>query len=78
MAVKPPHTWYVSFEQRKVRPLRRAFLRTTVTFRSEVEAKGFAKQKFAEADNVTAGTLNPYVPKRVISPAQIARWLEEV
>jgi hypothetical protein len=31
----------------------------------------------AETQNVTAGTLNPYLPKRTIAPAQMLEWLEE-
>jgi hypothetical protein len=42
-----------------------------------LEAKEFAKQKLTEAKNVTAGTLNPHLPKRVISSAQIIEWLKE-
>jgi hypothetical protein len=74
---KPNDTWYVSFEQKRVWPAKRAFSRATTTFRSEPEAKEFAKQKLAEAGNVSAGTLNPHLPKRVISSAQITRWLDE-
>jgi hypothetical protein len=31
----------------------------------------------AEAKNVSAGTLNPYLPKRTIASAHILEWLEE-
>ena len=41
------------------------------------EAKEFAKQKLTETQNVSAGTLNPHLPKRVISSAQMIQWLEE-
>ena len=77
MAVKPQDIWYVSFERKRVPPERRAVSRGTETFRSELEAKEFAKQKLTETKNVTAGTLNPHLPKRVISSAQIIEWLEE-
>jgi hypothetical protein len=30
-----------------------------------------------EAPNVTAGTLNPHLPKRTIAAAQMLEWLEE-
>jgi hypothetical protein len=59
-----------------LRPGKRAFSRATETFRSELEAKDFARQKLSETQNVTAGTLNPYLPKRVISAGQIELWLE--
>jgi hypothetical protein len=60
-----------------LRPGKRPFSRATETFRSELEAKEFAKQKLAESQNVSAGTLNPHLPKRVISSAQIIQWLGE-
>src|ERR1700716_2395449 len=77
MAVRPDDIWYVSFEPIKLPTGKRAFSRATETFRSELEAKEFARQKLTEAQNVSAGTLNPHLPKRVISPAQIKLWLEE-
>jgi hypothetical protein len=49
----------------------------TETFRSELEAKEFARQKLADTQNITAGTLNPHSPKRLIPPAQLIEWLEE-
>jgi hypothetical protein len=77
MAVWPQDTWYVSFEQKRISPAKRAFSRATETFRSELEAKEFAKQKLTETQNISAGTLNPHLPKRVISSAQMSQWLEE-
>jgi uncharacterized protein (DUF2461 family) len=77
MAVRPLDTWYVSFEQKRISRAKRAFSRSTETFCSELKAKEFAKQKLAETQNVSAGTLNPHLPKRVISSAQMIQWLEE-
>jgi hypothetical protein len=77
MAVRPHDTWYVSFEPIKLPTGKRAFSRATETFRSELEAKEFARQKLAETKNVSAGTLNPHLPKRVISSAQMMEWLGE-
>jgi hypothetical protein len=74
MAIKPHDTWYVSFEPKKLRRGRQYFSRATETFRSELEAKEFARQKLTETKNVSAGTLNPHLPKRVISTAQIVEW----
>jgi hypothetical protein len=31
----------------------------------------------AETQNVSAGTLNPHLPKRTIASAQLLQWLEE-
>jgi hypothetical protein len=77
MAVRRQDIWFVSFEPKKLRPGKRPFSRATETFRSEFQAKEFAKQKLAEGQDVRAGTLNPHLPKRVISSAQIIQWLEE-
>jgi hypothetical protein len=77
MAVRRQDTWYVSFEQKRISPAKRAFSRATATFRSELKAKEFAKQKLADNQNVTAGTLNPHLPKRVISSAQMSEWFDE-
>jgi hypothetical protein len=77
MAVGRQDTWFVSFEPKKLRPGKRAFSRATETFRSEFQAKEFAKQKLAEGQDVRAGTLNPHLPKRVISSAQMIQWLGE-
>jgi hypothetical protein len=37
----------------------------------------FARTKVAEGLNVSAGTINPHLPKRTIAPTRIHRWLEE-
>jgi hypothetical protein len=74
MAYKSQGTWYVSFERRRGK---REHARATETFPNEREAKKFARAKLAETKHVTAGTLNPYLPKRTIAPAQMLEWLEE-
>ena len=74
MANKPQGTWYVSFELPRGK---RAHARRTETFPNEREAKKFARAKLAQTLNVSAGTLNPHLPKRTIAPAQILEWLEE-
>jgi hypothetical protein len=65
---------YVSFELRR---RKRTHTRGTETFPNEREAKKFARAKLIEAPNVTAGTLNPHLPKRTIAAAQMLEWLEE-
>jgi hypothetical protein len=77
MAIKSQDTWYVSFQLKKFRFGKREFARSTETFPSELEAKEFAKQKLTECRDLRAGTLNPYMPKRVISSANIIQWFEE-
>jgi hypothetical protein len=75
MANKPQGMWYVSFERPRLG--KRSFARATETFPNEREAKQFARAKFLHTLNVSAGTLNPHLPKRTIAPAQIPDWLEE-
>ena len=77
MPIRSQDSWYVSFEVKRLRSRKRPFARATETFRSELEAKEFAKQKLADTQNITAGTLNPHLPKRLIPPAQLIEWLEE-
>ena len=70
-------TWYVSFEPKERLPGPRGFMRKTETFRSEQDAKAFAKATLADSSNINAGTLNPHQPKRIITSAQISDWLDE-
>jgi hypothetical protein len=74
MANKSQGTWYVSFE---LPPGKRAHARVTETFPNERKAKNFARAKLVDTLNISAGTLNPHLPKRTIGPAQIVEWLEE-
>jgi hypothetical protein len=76
MANKAQGIWYVSFEPPR-RLGKRAHARTTETFSNEREAKEFARTKLVDTPNVTAGTLNPHLPKRTIAATQILEWLEE-
>ena len=74
MAMKSQATWYVSFDLPR---RRRALIRATETFPSEREAKQFARAKLVDTPNVTAGTLNPHLPKRTIAAKQMLEWLEQ-
>ena len=71
-------TWYVTFENKKsgVLPKQRS-PRETRTFATEVEAKQFAREKLEEGLAVFAGTINPYVPKRLIPSPDIQAWLTD-
>jgi hypothetical protein len=74
MSDKSQGTWYVSFDS----PVRlRGHSRATETFPNEREAKNFARAKLVDTSNVTAGTLNPHLPKRTIAARQILTWLEQ-
>jgi hypothetical protein len=74
MANKSHGTWYVSFD---VPRRKHSLARATEIFPSEREAKNFARAKLVETPNVTAGTLNPHLPKRTIAAKQIVQWLEQ-
>ncbi len=71
-------TWYVTFEVRKRGLLlRQRSPRETKTFATEAEAKLFARAKLDEGLAVFAGTINPHLPRRLISSSHIAAWLAE-
>jgi hypothetical protein len=73
--------WYVSVEAssawRPTSPRLRSS-RKTEAFPTEIEAKKFAKAMLSEGMKVTAGTLNPHLPRRrIIAAAEINLWIEE-
>ena len=74
--VKISNTWYVSIhlpEDQKTGH----YSRRSETFANEAEAKQFAASKIAVGTEISAGTLNPVTPKRVIKPSEIEKWLSE-
>ena len=76
MIKKIPNTWYVSIfipHQEKTGH----YSRRSRTFANESEAKRFAAVKIAEGAEVSAGTLNPVAPKRVVGPSEIESWISE-
>jgi hypothetical protein len=71
------HTWYVTFEVPRSGTLaQRRNPRLTRTFETELEAKDFARSKFEGGLIVTAGTINPHLPRRAIPSEEIPAWLE--
>ncbi len=74
MANKSQGTWYVSFDLPRGR---RALVRATETFPNEREAKNFARAKLVDTPNVSAGTLNPHLPKRTIAARLMRYWIEQ-
>jgi hypothetical protein len=68
-------TGHVSFEPRD-RSAGNKY-RMTETVRNEQDAKEFAKARLTDSAIVTAGTLNPLMPKRTISSKQVIDWLDE-
>jgi hypothetical protein len=51
--------------------------RETRTFESEADARTFAREKFNEGLIVFAGTLNPFLPRRLIPSSEIPSWIEQ-
>jgi hypothetical protein len=70
-----PNRWYVSYTVRSDHEPRR-YARKTKTFDNEEHAKLFAREIAADNQRLTAGTINPHSPKRVVSPTEIMAWLE--
>lgn len=56
--------WYVAFRNRELPG--GVYVRNTRTFPTECEAKRFASERLAEGCDVSAGTHNPYRPKKTI------------
>jgi hypothetical protein len=72
-----PDTWYVAFgpdKTVKTDDSAAGVVRSTRTFKSEVDAKLFAVQILAKGWTASAGTLNPHQPKRTIGASQIESW----
>jgi hypothetical protein len=67
--------WYVSCRV-KSHDGSRKYARKTRTFDSEELAKLFARDLFTDNLCPTAGTINPHSPKKIISAAAMATWLE--
>jgi len=73
-----PQLWYVTYEvPRSGALVRRRNPRLTRSFQTEAEAREFARAKFEEGLVVTAGTINPHLPRRAIPSQDIPAWLED-
>jgi hypothetical protein len=70
-----PNCWYVSYTVKSDDGSRRD-ARKTKTFDTEEHAKLFAKEIATNHPRLTAGTINPHSPKRIVSPTEIVAWLE--
>src|SRR3981081_4067582 len=74
-----PDIWYVAFgpdKAVKTDDSATGLVRSTKTFKSEVDAKLFAMQILAKGWSATAGTLNPHQPKQIVGSSQIERWAD--
>jgi hypothetical protein len=70
------HTWYVTFELRKRGQFPKPRSpRETKMFATECEAKTFARARLEEGLVVFAGTINPHLPRRLISSELVPRWV---
>jgi hypothetical protein len=72
-------TWYVAYGPDKTLKTdvnASGPVRSTRTFKSEVDAKLFAMQILAKGWSVSAGTLNPHQPKQVVGASQVERWAD--
>jgi len=68
-----PDIWYVAFgpdKALKTDDSAAAAVRSTRTFKSEVDAKLFAMQILAKGWSASAGTLNPHQLKRVVGSSR--------
>ena len=70
------HTWFVAYETVRKDGLGH-YRRRTKSFSSEEEAKSFARELIQSGtERITAGTINPVRPKRVLGSKQsITPWL---
>jgi hypothetical protein len=73
---KSQNTWYVAIYVTS-REKAGNYSRRSRTFASESEAKRFAAARMAAGAEVSAGTLNPFSPKRIVGPSEIESWLAE-
>jgi hypothetical protein len=74
-----PDIWYVAFGPEKTvksDDSANVPVRSTRTFKSEIDAKLFAMQILAKGWTASAGTLNPHQPKQVIGSSQIEKWTD--
>jgi hypothetical protein len=78
-AMTQPDIWYVAFAPDKAVQTddsASGAVRSTRTFKSEVDAKLFAMQILAKGWSVSAGTLNPHQPKQIVGASQIESWAD--
>jgi hypothetical protein len=73
MEMPEPNRWYVSYTVKSDRGPRR-YARVTKTFDNEEHAKLFVREIAADSLRLTAGTINPHLPKRVIPTPEVAAW----
>jgi hypothetical protein len=78
-AMTQPDIWYVAYRRDKAVKAddsAAGAVRSTRTFKSEIDAKLFAIQVLAKGWSASAGTLNPHQPKQIIAASQIEGWAD--
>jgi hypothetical protein len=71
--------WYVAFGPDKAVKTDASVngtVRSTRTFKSELDAKLFAMQILAKGWSASAGTLNPHQPKQIVGPSEVEHWAD--
>jgi hypothetical protein len=74
-----PDIWYVAFGPDKTVKTDAnvmSTVRSTRTFKTEVDAKLFAMQILAKGWSASAGTLNPHQPKKIVGPSEMEQWAD--
>ena len=74
------HNWYVSYRS-NIAPAcasesTRRVVRATRKFKTEADARQFARTIIAEGWSAIAGTINPHTPKKTISSQEILAWID--
>lgn len=70
--------WYVSFALRNPDAGHHRFARQSRSFASEQDAKAFARTLLESTQDISAGTINPHTPRRVIAPTAIRSWVGDI
>jgi hypothetical protein len=70
-----PNRWYATYTEQSDRSPRRN-ARMTRIYDTEEHAKLFAKEIATNGLRLTAGTINPHLPKKVIRTTELAAWVE--
>jgi hypothetical protein len=72
-------TWYVSFFTHGdplLSGTNRKYARATRSFKTEADAKSFAREIIENGWTASAGTLNPHLPKKIVSPDRVLDWID--
>jgi hypothetical protein len=69
--------WYVSYRSNiaRRREDKQSLTPATRRFETESDAKQFAEKVIGDGWSVTAGTINPYEPKKVIPSTRVLDWI---